>query len=77
VLVFVAQDHLVQQPVAHPAIVDYLEHSCPYVAQIAPRRVWPKQLDVTAQRARRLERVVGGREVLVQERPLAVAVREP
>ena len=75
VLELVANDELVELIRTH--VVQYGESPVSDVRHVGQRPLAVEQLDVAAHCAWRLERVVGGRELLVQQRPAAQPVDRP
>ena len=77
VLVLVAEHHLVQEAVADAALLDHLERPRADLLEVLARLAGSQERKITAVRARCLERVVDIGEVVVEQRPAAVAVDEP
>jgi hypothetical protein len=76
VLELVADDHLVDHGV-DPAGVDGSQRPVAHLGEVLARAAGVEQLDLAADRARRLEGVVARRELGAQERLAGEAVHEP
>src|SRR4051794_14758615 len=76
VLELVAEHHLVEHRVRAVA-VRRLDHTRPHLVEVGARAGGVEQLDVAADAARRLERVVARRELGMQQRPAGEAMHEP